>query len=169
MKGCGLVIFRSKGQRSRSQCIDYWKWFLVHNCFPFIFAFIKLYTQIPSESRICPNDIGIKSSDCDFILKLAVLDFVAAEFIYVLILVKACCFCLHSSSIWLVCQFMIIQVVQYLEFRGWYTYVINQTWIVCTSLSKGYSHFTKTTLNWTLGYGAGQNIVLGIWNPLALV
>ena len=29
-----LWTLGSKGQRSRSQCKDYWKWFLVHNCFP---------------------------------------------------------------------------------------------------------------------------------------
>ena len=27
---------RSNGQRSRSQCKDYTKWFLAHNCFPFL-------------------------------------------------------------------------------------------------------------------------------------
>ena len=32
---CALWNLGSKGQRSRSQCKDYWKWFLAHNCFPF--------------------------------------------------------------------------------------------------------------------------------------
>ena len=29
------IDFRSKDQRSRSQCIDNWKWFMLHNWFPF--------------------------------------------------------------------------------------------------------------------------------------
>ena len=32
---CALWNLGSKGQRSRSQCKDYWKRFLAHNCFPF--------------------------------------------------------------------------------------------------------------------------------------
>ena len=48
-------------QRSRSHCIDYWKWLLVHNCFPFTSVIINLETQIPSKCRICPNDIGVKN------------------------------------------------------------------------------------------------------------
>ena len=60
-RGCALRVSGSKGQRSRSHCIDYLKWLLVYNCFPFTSAFIELHTQIPSESRICPNDIGIKA------------------------------------------------------------------------------------------------------------
>ena len=47
--------------RSRSQCIDYWKWFLAHNCFPFTFTIIKLLTHIPFKSRICLHDIGGKT------------------------------------------------------------------------------------------------------------
>ena len=60
-RGCSLWVSGSKVERSRSKCIDYLKWLLVHNCFPFTSAFIKLHTQISSESRICPNDIGIKA------------------------------------------------------------------------------------------------------------
>ena len=60
-RGWALWVLGWKGQRSRSQCIDYSKWFLVHNCFRFTSAFIKLHAHIPSESRICPNDIGIKA------------------------------------------------------------------------------------------------------------
>ena len=48
------------GSGFHRSCIDYWKWFLAHNCFPFTSAFIKLHSQIPCESRICPNDIEIK-------------------------------------------------------------------------------------------------------------
>ena len=35
-QGCALLISGSKGQRSRSQCINYWKWLLAHNFYPFI-------------------------------------------------------------------------------------------------------------------------------------
>ena len=34
---------------------------MAHNCFPFTSAIIKLHAQIPLESRICLNDIGIKN------------------------------------------------------------------------------------------------------------
>ena len=50
------------GQRLRSQCSDYWKWILAHNCLPFISAIIKLHAQIPCESRVCLNDIGVKKT-----------------------------------------------------------------------------------------------------------
>ena len=63
--GCALLMSGSKGQRSRSQCIHYWKWFLAHNCFPFtstcMRTIIKLMAHIPYESRICLNDIGVKN------------------------------------------------------------------------------------------------------------
>ena len=59
-RGCALWMSESKCQRSRSQCSDYWKWFLAHNCFPFTSAIIKLHAQIPCESRICLTDIGVK-------------------------------------------------------------------------------------------------------------
>ena len=60
-QGCALWMSESKCQRSRSQCSDYWKWFLAHNCFPFTSAIIKLHAQIPCESRICLTDIGVKN------------------------------------------------------------------------------------------------------------
>ena len=59
--GCTLWMSESKCQRSSSQCSDYWKWFLAHNCFPFTSAIIKLHAQIPCESRICLTDIGVKN------------------------------------------------------------------------------------------------------------
>ena len=52
----------SKGQRSRSQCKDYWKWFLAHNCFPFTPIFMKLHMQSPHESSMDPMDFGVKRS-----------------------------------------------------------------------------------------------------------
>ena len=58
--GCALLMPGSKGQMSRSKCIDYWKWFWAHNCFPFTSTIIKLLAHIPYESRICLNDIGVK-------------------------------------------------------------------------------------------------------------
>ena len=41
-----LLISAWKGQRSRSQCIDYWKWFMSHNCFPFTPFIMKLHTKL---------------------------------------------------------------------------------------------------------------------------
>ena len=43
---CALCNLGSKGQRSRSQCKDYWKWFLAHNCFPFTPIFMKLHMPV---------------------------------------------------------------------------------------------------------------------------
>ena len=65
---CSLPICRvwalwtlgSKGQRSRSQCKDYWKWFLAHNCFPFTPIFMKLHMQSPHESSMCPMKYRVK-------------------------------------------------------------------------------------------------------------
>ena len=52
----------SKGQRSRSQCKDYWKWFFAHNCFPFTPIFMKLHMQSPHESSMCPMKFRVKRS-----------------------------------------------------------------------------------------------------------
>ena len=57
---CALWNFGSKGQRSRSQCKDYWKWFLAHNCFCFSLMFIKLHMQSYHESSMHPVDFGVK-------------------------------------------------------------------------------------------------------------
>ena len=59
---CALWNIGSKGQRSRSQCKDYWKWFLAHNCFPFTPILMKLHMQSPHESSINPMDFGVKRS-----------------------------------------------------------------------------------------------------------
>ena len=59
---CALWNLGSKGQRSRSQCKDYWKWFLAHNCFPFTPIFMKLHMQSPHESSMDPMDFGVKRS-----------------------------------------------------------------------------------------------------------
>ena len=59
-RGCALFILGSKGQRSRSQCIDYRKWFMLHNFFPFTPIIMKLHTQTPHESRMCPIYFGVK-------------------------------------------------------------------------------------------------------------
>ena len=61
-RGCALFIFGSKGQRSRSQCIDYRKRFMSHNFFPFTPIIMKLHTQTPHESRICPTYFGVQRS-----------------------------------------------------------------------------------------------------------
>ena len=61
-QGCALYILRLKGQRSRSQCINYWKWFPAHNCFPFTPIIMKLHMQTPHEARMCPIDFKVKRS-----------------------------------------------------------------------------------------------------------
>ena len=45
--------YRFWGQRSRSQCINYWKWFPAHNYFLFTPIIMKLHMQTPHESRMC--------------------------------------------------------------------------------------------------------------------
>ena len=59
-QGWALLTLGSKGQRSRSQCIDYWKWLMSHNCFPFTPIIMELNTKTPHESRMCPMDVGVK-------------------------------------------------------------------------------------------------------------
>ena len=55
-----LWTFGSKGQRSRSQCKDYCKWFQAHNCFPFTPILMTLHMQSPYESSMGPMDFGVK-------------------------------------------------------------------------------------------------------------
>ena len=57
---CALWTLGSKGQRSRSQCKNYWKRFPVHNCFLFSPILMKLHMQSPHESSMCPLDFGVK-------------------------------------------------------------------------------------------------------------
>ena len=45
------IDLASKSQWSRSQCSDYWKWFMLHNCFIFTTIIIKRHTQTPHELR----------------------------------------------------------------------------------------------------------------------
>ena len=59
---CALWNLGSKGQRSRSQCKDYWKWFLAHNCFRFTPILMKLHMQSPHESNMDPMYSGVKRS-----------------------------------------------------------------------------------------------------------
>ena len=61
-QGWALSASGSKGQRSRSQCIDYWKWLMLHNCFPFTPIIMEFNTKTPHESRMCPRDVGVKMS-----------------------------------------------------------------------------------------------------------
>ena len=51
------LIFGSKGQWSRSQCIKYWKWFWCIIALPVI---MKLHTKGPHELRMCPIAFGVK-------------------------------------------------------------------------------------------------------------
>ena len=46
LQGCALLILGSKDQRSRSQCINNWKWVLVHNCFHFTPIIMKLHPWV---------------------------------------------------------------------------------------------------------------------------
>ena len=55
-----LWTLGSKGQRSRSQCKDYWRWFQAHNCFPFTPILMKLHMQSPHESSMGPMDFKVK-------------------------------------------------------------------------------------------------------------
>ena len=48
-------------QRSRSYCIDNWKWFMLHNCF-FTPITMRLHTKTRHESRMCPIDLGVQRS-----------------------------------------------------------------------------------------------------------
>ena len=57
-----LWTSRSKGQRSRSQCKDYWKRIHAHNCFPFTPILMKLHMQSPHESNMDPMDFSVKRS-----------------------------------------------------------------------------------------------------------
>ena len=59
---CALWNLGSKGQRSRSQCKDYWKWFPAHNCFRFTPILMKLHMQSPHESNMDPMYSGVKRS-----------------------------------------------------------------------------------------------------------
>ena len=57
-----LWTLGSKGQRSRSQCKDYRKRILAHNCFPFTPILMKLHMQSPHELSMNPMDFGVKRS-----------------------------------------------------------------------------------------------------------
>ena len=61
-QGWALFTSGSNGQRSRSQCIDYWKWLISHNCFPFTPIIMKLHTKTPLEWRVCPMGVRVKRS-----------------------------------------------------------------------------------------------------------
>ena len=56
------IDFEVKRSRSRSQCINYWKWFPAHNSFPFTPIIMKLHMQTPHEARMCPIDFEVKRS-----------------------------------------------------------------------------------------------------------
>ena len=53
MQGCALspYHYQFRVQRSRSQCFDYWEWFLTHYL-PFTPKVMKLHTQTTQESRL---------------------------------------------------------------------------------------------------------------------
>ena len=56
----GSVDLGSKGQRS--QFIDFWKWLMSHNCFPFTRIIMKLHTKTPLEWSVCPMGVRVKRS-----------------------------------------------------------------------------------------------------------
>ena len=68
--GCALLILGFKGQRSRCQCIDSWKWLFVHNCFPFTPNIMKLHKKTSLELHMCPIDFRVKRSK----LKVTILN-----------------------------------------------------------------------------------------------
>ena len=61
-QGWALLTLGSKGQRSRSQFIDFRKWLMSHNCFPFAPIIMKLHTKCPLEWRVCPMGVRVKRS-----------------------------------------------------------------------------------------------------------
>ena len=61
-QGWALLTLGSKCQRSRSQCIDYWKSLMSHNSFPFTPIIMKLHTKTPLEWMVCPMGVGVKRS-----------------------------------------------------------------------------------------------------------
>ena len=54
------INFGMKDERSRLECIDYWKWFLVHNSFPFTPIAVNLRTQTLHESRMYAIELKVK-------------------------------------------------------------------------------------------------------------
>ena len=56
-------------QRSRSQCIDYWKRLMLHNSFPFTPIIMKLHTKTPLEWMVCPIGVGVKRSKVKVIMQ----------------------------------------------------------------------------------------------------
>ena len=61
-QGSSLLTSGSKGQRSRSLFIDFWKWLMLHNCFPLTPMIMKLHTKTPLEWRVCPIGVRVKRS-----------------------------------------------------------------------------------------------------------
>ena len=57
---CAILMSWSKDKRWRSKCIECWKWFLLHNWFPFTPIIMKLHKRTPYEMRMCPVDFGVK-------------------------------------------------------------------------------------------------------------
>ena len=57
-----LLTSGSKGQRSRSKFIDFWKWLMSHNCFPFTPIIMTLHTKTPLEWRVCLMGVRVKRS-----------------------------------------------------------------------------------------------------------
>ena len=61
--GYTLLNAGSIGQRSRSQCIDYWKWFLVHNCFRITPIVMKLLQTLPMSLTLRGVLLNLDSKD----------------------------------------------------------------------------------------------------------
>ena len=58
--GCALWIWRSKGERPRSQFIVYWKWFMSHIIAFSLYLSSWNFIQRPHELRMCLMDFGFK-------------------------------------------------------------------------------------------------------------
>ena len=61
-QGWALLTSGSKGPKSRSQFIDFGKWLMSHNSFPFTPIIMKLHTKTPLEWRVCPMGFGVQRS-----------------------------------------------------------------------------------------------------------
>ena len=117
-----LCTLGSKGQRSRSQCKDYWKWFQAHNCFSFTPILMKLHMQSPHESRMGPMDFGVKRLEVKVTMQV-----------------------LLKNGFWLI-------TASALHWSSWNftcSLPMSRIWTICTlgSKVKGQGHNARTTEN----------------------
>ena len=56
------VPYGCRGPKVKVTMQDYWKWFLLHSCFPFTPIIMKLHTKNPLERRVCRIGVWFKRS-----------------------------------------------------------------------------------------------------------